>query len=144
MTSGFKILVVMTVLSITGIGAVAAQTITTPAPGTAERKAILDAMRPQVEAAMRGPVVFVIDRMNVADNWAFVSANPQRPDGTAIDASKTGFAQDIEFMDGLSTYALLIYANERWNLVEFHVGPTDVSYSIWPEIYGVPTYVIGF
>ena len=41
-------------------------------------------------------------------------------------------------------YALLLMANGRWNLVEFHVGPTDVSYSIWPEIYGVPAYVIGF
>lgn len=121
-----------------------AQAIQTPKPGSAERSAILNAMRPQVEAAMRGPVVFVVDTMNVAEGWAFVTAHPQRPDGSAIDPSTTGYAQDIEFMDGLSTYALLLYANARWNLVELHTGPTDVIYSIWPEIFGVPSYVIGF
>lgn len=139
-----KILLALVAISILGLNAGFAQSVKTPKPGSAERTAILNAMRPQVEAAMRGPVVFVIDTMNVAEGWAFVTAYPQRPDGSEIDPYATGYAQDIEFMDGLSTYALLLYANARWNLVELHTGPTDVSYSIWPEIFGVPSYVIGF
>lgn len=140
----FKIILLWVALSILGLNIGFAQSVKSPKPGSAERAAILNAMRPQVEAAMRGPVVFVVDTMNVAEGWAFVTAHPQRPDGSAIDPYATGYAQDIEFMDGLNTIALLLFANARWNLVELHTGPTDVSFSIWPELFGVPSYVIGF
>lgn len=140
----FKIVLIWITLSILAATHSFAQNIKTPTRGSAERTAILDAMRPNVEAAMRGPVVFVISTMNVADGWAFVTAQPQRPDGSAIDPYQTGYAQDIEFMDGLSTIALLRYDNARWNLIDLHTGPTDVSYSIWPELFGVPAPIIGF
>ena len=125
------------------IAASAALTIKTPQRGSVERVAILDAMRPQVEAAMRGPVVFVIDTMNVAEGWAFVIGYPQRPDGSAIDPSKTGYASEIDYMDGLTTIALLRFANNRWNLIDLHTGSTDASFTIWPELFGVPGPIVG-
>ena len=139
----FNFLLPLVTLSIMGLNLAFAVTVKTPAPGTAERIAILDSMRPHVEAAMRGPVVFVVGTMNVADGWAFVVAHPQRPDGSAINPVETGYAQDIEFMDGLNTIALLRFDNARWNLIDLHTGPTDVSYIIWPQLFGVPAQILG-
>lgn len=114
-----------------------------PAKGSAERKAILDAIRPAIEAQMRGPVEFSITIMLSDGEWAFVGANPQRPGGGEIDPETTAFAGQSETMDGLTTYALVRYANGRWNHIDDIVGPTDVAYMSWLEQYQVPTAVIG-
>ena len=58
--------------------------------------------------------------------WAFVQLNPQRPGGAAIDLYQTTFANQADYMDGAMTIALLRYQYNRWNLVDFAVGPTDV------------------
>ena len=139
----FKLLLFWLGLTILTVPAATAMSIKTPQPGSAERVAILDAMRPQVEAAMRGPVVFVIDTMNVAEGWAFVVGYPQRPDGSAIDPSETGYASEIDYMDGLTTIALLRFVNNRWNLIDLHTGSTDASFTIWPELFGVPGPIVG-
>lgn len=128
---------------LTVCGSAFAASIYTPERGSAERKAILDSLRPAMEASMRGPVEFVVNEMNVMDGWAFISVSPQRPGGGAIDATKTGFAEDIGFMDGLRTYALIRFDNGRWHQVEHHVGPTDVSYQYWIQIYGVSAKLLG-
>ena len=64
--------------------------------------------------------------MRSGSGWAFVNGNPQRPGGVKIDPFRTTFASQAEYMDGLSTYALLRFQYDRWNLVDFVVGPTDV------------------
>lgn len=124
-------------------GAALAQAFREPAKGSAERAAILDALRPAVETEMRGPVEFVISVLRASPNWAFVQANPQRPGGGAIDPETTGFAGDTDFMDGLTIYALLAFQSGRWNLVDHYVGPTDVAYAHWPQRFGVPPAIVG-
>src|SRR6478735_4434169 len=100
-----------------------------PAKGSPERAAILDALRPAVEAEMRGSVEFVITSMRVSPGWAFVQAEPQRPGGGTIDPQRTGFRGEADMMDGLTVFALLTFQLGRWNLVDHVVGPTDVYYA---------------
>lgn len=114
-----------------------------PAKGSAERKAILDAVRPAIEAQMRGPVEFRIDIMLSDGEWAFVGANPQRPGGGEIDPEKTAFAGKSDIMDGLATYALARFVDGRWNHIDDIIGPTDVAYWNWIEQYQVPKTVLG-
>ncbi len=114
-----------------------------PRRGSKERKAILDALRPAIEAQLRGPVEFVIDRMRVEGSWAFVVADPQRPGGRPINIYDTAFANDADFMGSLTVYALLLFENGRWNLLDHAVGPTDVFYEIWPERFGAPRGILG-
>nr|WP_246476095.1 hypothetical protein [Roseibium litorale] len=109
-----------------------------PARGTAERKLILDAVRPLAEARLGTPVEFVVSWMRSADNWAFVSLAPQRPGGAAIDLRQTVFASEAEYMDGAQTYALLRYQFDRWNIIDFAVGPTDVFWQGDPLYRQVP------
>ena len=54
----------------------------TPAPQTAERKAIADALRVPVEKKLKKSVVFKIDHLKVRDGWASYAACPSVPTGS--------------------------------------------------------------
>ncbi|MBO6759006.1 MAG: hypothetical protein JJ902_21940 [Roseibium sp.] len=109
-----------------------------PARGTAERKDILNAVRPLVEARLNPPVEFVVTWMRVAGGWAFVGLAPQRPGGGQINLRATIYANEADYMDGAQTYALLRKAYGRWNIVDFAVGPTDVFWHGDPLYFGLP------
>ena len=53
----------------------------TPAPGTPLRKAILDALRQNVQSWSKLEVVFVVDDLKVKSDWAWVHTRPQSKDG---------------------------------------------------------------
>ncbi len=124
-------------------GPALALTFREPAKGSAERAAIMDTLRPAVEAEMRGSVEFVVTTIRVTPNWAFVQVEPQRPGGGVIDPEQTGFAGDTDMMDGLTVYGLMGFQAGRWNLIDHMVGPTDVGYAGWQQRYGVPAALLG-
>jgi hypothetical protein len=94
----------------------------------AERRAILDALRPAIEQRLGGPVEFVVRRIGVQNGWALVIADPQRPGGGRIDARRYFSADDLETMDGLTVNGVLRLSGGRWRLVDHAIGPTDVWY----------------
>lgn len=132
-----------------GIGAAiafpaGAASVYTPGRGDPERKAILDAVRPRIEAEMRGPVEFVVRVLNVMNGWAFAVLDPQRPGGRPINPADTVHAADAEYMDGLTVYALVRKSGSRWGLIDSVTGPTDVAYDPWPDDYGAPRAIFGY
>jgi len=129
----FRIILVAFSVSFLSLSA-SAQAVYEPSRGTAERTEILNAVRPMLEARVGPPVEFVVNWMRSGSGWAFVQLNPQRPGGGSIDLYQTTFAGQAEYMDGITTYALLRYQYNRWNLIDFVVGPTDV---FW---HGDPLY----
>ncbi len=94
----------------------------------AQRRAILDALRPPIERRLGGPVEFVVRRIGVQNGWALVIADPQRPGGGRIDARRYFSADDLETMDGLTVNGVLRFSGGRWCLVDHAIGPTDVWY----------------
>ena len=114
-----------TILLISLAIAAAAAAPRTPPPGTAERKAILDAVRPAVEAKVGDGVEFVVTRLLVDGSHAFAQLEPQRRDGVRINGAAR-FGSDWEYMDGLTTTAVLRYRNNRWTIVDVAIGATDV------------------
>lgn len=94
------------------------------APGSAQRRAILNALRPSVESEIGPEVEFVVREIRVVRGWAFVMAEPQRRGGGAIDGHR--YYPYFDEMGGLTVTALLRYRNGRWNLVERVIGATDV------------------
>ncbi len=102
-----------------------ASEIYSPERGTSERKNVLNAIRPLVEARVGPPVEFVVDRLRIYQDWSFVVVTPQRPDGGEIDLNDRNYHLG-EFQDGLHTYALLKFSYGRWNIVDYAIGPTDV------------------
>ena len=67
-----------TVLVLTMGPALAQQSPYTPAAGSAERRAIFDAMRKGGEDRAR---VFVVRHLKVADGWAWAAGEPRSKDG---------------------------------------------------------------
>ena len=97
------------------------------APAPAERKAVLDALRPKVEARLGPNVEFVVAHLRIEDGWAFVIADPQRKGGKPIDGWAI-FGEHFENMDGLRTEAVLRRTKGRWRVVDWRIGATDVWY----------------
>ncbi len=94
------------------------------APGSAQRRAILDAIRPAVEAQIGPDVEFVVRQIRVVRGWAFVMADPQRRGGRPIDGHR--YFPDFDNMGGLTVTAVLRYQRGRWRVVEQVTGATDV------------------
>lgn len=111
----------------------------TPAAGSAERKAVLDALRVPVEKELKKKVVFKVDALKVQGAWAFVRGVPQQPGGKAMDYRGTVYEQAIAdgaFDDWVC--ALLRREGGRWRVVAHSIGATDVVYSNWPEEHKAP------
>ena len=97
----------------------------TPTP--AERKAVLDALRPAVETKLGPNVEFVVQVIRVEDGWAFVMVDPQHKGGKSIDGNRI-FGEHFDNMDGLRVEAVLQLKRGRWEVVDYGIGATDVWY----------------
>jgi len=112
---------------------------TTPAPGSPERRAIMDAIRAATREDLEKPVIFVVDHLKVQDNYAFMMGVPRKPDGTPFDYSGTLYQEQIEggaFDDWI--YAVLAKINGRWQVLEWLIGATDVAWLGAVGKYGAP------
>jgi hypothetical protein len=119
--------------------AVHAQEIVSPGKGSALRSDILNALRPTIEREVGGRVSFVVHAINVMDRWAYVRADPVRPNGEPINWRNTKFrrAFDADMFSGI-VEALLRGEAGHWSLAEFSLGATDVSWVEWVDKHKVP------
>lgn len=112
--------------------AIADDKVTSPAQGTPERKVILDAMRPTLEAELKAELVFAVSDIRASADWAFVMAQPQRKDGKKLDGKKI-YGDRWEHMDGFTLTAVLRKKSNQWTLLEHQVGATDVWWAGYCE-----------
>ena len=100
---------------------------TTPKPGSAERKAIMDALRKPVQKATKFPVIFRVGHLKVLNGWAFFSGNALRADGKAIGD---------DFLWG-ETSALLRKQGKSWTVLHWgfatDTGIVDESKAKWKQ-----------
>jgi hypothetical protein len=97
------------------------------APASTERKAVLDALRPAVEARLGPNIEFVVAHLRIEDGWAFVIVDQHRKGGKPIDGWAI-FGEHFDNMDGLRTEAVLRRTKGRWRVVDWGIGATDVWY----------------
>ena len=110
-----------------------AQSAHTPEPGSAERAAIMDAIRKPAEKELKQTVIFNVDRLRVAGNWAYARVSPTRPDGGKLDYSKTNFQKliDLGAFDPQGEALLFKESNGNWSVIEWVFGATDVPSAAW-------------
>ena len=110
------------------VAPVAAQGVSaaSAAQGSAQRRAILDAIRPAVEAQLGPDIEFVVHELRIVGGWAFVAATPQRRGGWPINGYD--YFPDFDDMGGLEVQAVLRLRGGRWTVVEQAIGATDVWY----------------
>lgn len=113
-----------------------------PPPGSPLRSAVLDGVRPMVQAEVGAPVEFVVHEMRVLDDWAFVLLSPQRPGAAAIDYRHTRYGTAVaEGIFDNQVSALLRRAPGGWLVYEYDLGATDVPWVAWGDYYSVPLQV---
>lgn len=108
----------------------------TPAAGSAERRAILDALRPSVDRVVGASVIFADVHVAVEDGWAYVRAMPyklERAYGDTFRVLATRAAPDPY------VYGLLRY-ERSWKVVETVTGGAAgaTPYTAWAARYRVP------
>lgn len=116
----------------------------TPKAGSAERKALMDALRVPVEKRLGKKVVFKVDHLKVEGGWAFLRGVPQQPGGKKMDYRGTGYENAIRdgiFEDWIC--ALLRKEGGKWQVVKFIIGATDVPWVDWSERHGAPPGIFG-
>jgi len=114
----------------------------TPEKGSAERKAITDALRVPVQKKLKQQVVFKVDHLNVQNGWAFLLGAPQRPDGGAIDYRDTPYADAYNAgAFGDDVMALLHKVGGQWRVVQYVIGATDVAYMGWDRRFHAPSAI---
>lgn len=109
------------------------------------RPVVLNALRPAIVADLGQSVKFVVATLRTQGDWAYVVARPQRPDGREIDFRATRYREAIDqgVFDGPTLYALMQRREQRWTVVDFVIGPTDVAWAGWPEEHGAPAAMLG-
>ncbi len=111
----------------------------TPANGSAERKAIMDALREPVMKALGQRVIFVVSDLKVCGSWAFIAAEPKRPNGQPVDWSRGVYADAVaDDMCGGFVHALLVKKGGRWRVREHVICATDVPWVTWSNDFSAP------
>ena len=123
----------------------AAQGVHTPEKSSAERKAILDALRVPVEKELKQKVIFAIDNFNVQGTWAFVSGTPQNEDGDKPDYTGTPYQEAVEAeMFDNNFFALLKNTGGKWRVVTRAIGCTDVCFAPWWKDHKAPKAIFPY
>ena len=126
-------------------GAAFAQAVRTPEKGSAERTAILDALRTPVERELKQKIVFNLDHFRVTGTWAFLGGDPQSPTGGQPDYRGTKYqsARDADMFDN-NIFALLRKTGGKWKVVTYAIGCTDVCYADWWRRYKAPKAIFPY
>ena len=116
-----------------------AQTTYIPEKGSAERAAILSALRVPVERSLKQKIQFSINNFKVRGNWAFLDGEPQNSTGGKPNYKNTQYQEaiDADMFDN-NFFALLKKSGGKWKVVKYQIGCTDVCYLPWIEDYKAP------
>ena len=117
----------------------------TPEKGSAERKAILGALRVPVEKELKQKIVFNVEHFNVSGNWAFISGDPQNESGGRPNYRNTPYWEAVkEGMFDNNFFALLKKTAGKWKVVTRALGCTDVCYATWWKDHKAPKAIFPY
>jgi hypothetical protein len=122
-----------------------AQAVYTPAKGSAERTAILSALRVPVEKKLKQKISFSTDHFKAGGDWAFLSGEPQTPNGGRPNYRNTPYrdAVDSGAFDN-NFFALLKKTGGKWKVIVYAIGCTDVCYVSWWKDYKAPKAIFPY
>lgn len=87
--------------------------------GSAERKELIDFVRPMIEKMLHPPVTFEVEAIRRAGDYAYLRMTPIRPTGEPIDVQATNLKNKSV---GVLTEIVLQREAGSWKLVEGTVG----------------------
>lgn len=122
-----------------------AQKVYTPGKGSAERTAILSALRVPVEKELKQKIQFSVEEFKSNGTWAFLSGDPQNMSGGKPNYKKTPYQEaiDADMFDN-NFFALLKKTGGKWKVVTYEIGCTDVCYASWWKKYKAPKAIFPY
>lgn len=125
--------------------AAVAQKVYTPEKGSAERAAILAALRVPVEKGLKQKISFNVEHFRVQGNWAFLGGEPQSANGGRPNYRNTKYWEAVEAgaFDN-NFFAILKKTGGRWRVVTYAIGCTDVCYATWWRDYKAPKAIFPY
>lgn len=135
--------IVLIIFAVMATGNAFGQAVYTPEKGSAERTAILDALRVPVEKALKQKIVFVTEHFNVQGTWAFVSGTPQTPAGGRPNLKGTAWDGSEDLFDD-NFFGLLRRSGGKWRVVTNALGCTDVCYADWWQRHKAPKAIFPY
>lgn len=116
-----------------------AQSVYTPAKGSAERTAIFNALRVPVEKNLKQKIQFAAQTFNVQGNWAFIFGDLQNSSGGKPNFRGTQYQEAIDAGAFDSNFqALLKKQNGKWRVITYQIGCTDVCWIPWADDFKAP------
>lgn len=93
----------------------------------------MEAIRGAAQKDLKQRVIFKVDQLRVAGDWAYAKVSPTRPDGGRPDYSKTKFQKliDLGAFDPQGEALLRKESNGDWSVIEWVFGATDVPSAGW-------------
>jgi hypothetical protein len=100
----------------------------------------MDVLRVPCERDLKQKVIFRVQHLRVAGDFALARVVPLRPGGAEIDYSKTKYADHMEAgAFDAEAEALLRRSGDGWKLLEWRFGASDTEVPIWLEKYRAPS-----
>ncbi|MEK7723497.1 MAG: hypothetical protein AAB336_04045 [Acidobacteriota bacterium] len=122
-----------------------AQKVYTPTKGSAERTAILAALRVPVEKELKQKIQFSVQEFKSNGTWAFMSGDPKNMRGGKPNYKGTPYQEAIEAdMFDNNFFALLKKTGGKWKVVTHAIGCTDVCYADWWKEYKAPKAIFPY
>lgn len=122
-----------------------AQKVYTPEKGSAERTAIMNALRTPVEKELKQKIQFSVNEFKTNGTWAFINGDPQSQSGGRPNYKGTPYQQAInEDMFDNNFQAVLKKTGGRWKVVKYLIGCTDVCYATWWKDYKAPKAIFPY
>jgi hypothetical protein len=107
--------------------------------GSAERTAVLNALRVPVEKELNQKIQFNVETLNSNGTWAYFGGEPQNMKGGKPNYKKTPYQEAInEGMFDNNIFALLKKTGGKWKVIRYEIGCTDVCYATWWKEYKAP------
>ena len=103
------------------------------------RAALTDAARVPIATELGRPTLFRIETLRTAGDWAFLMGVPLEADGTPFDWQRSPYARSwaADLMSDL-VMVLLVRDRQGWRALHHVIGPTDVAWVDWMQIYDLP------
>jgi hypothetical protein len=99
----------------------------------------MDVLRRPCEKDLRQPVIFRVQHLRVAGDWAFARVVPLQPNGEDINYARTKYAEaNAEGAFDGEGEALLKMTGGKWKLLEWRFGATDTEVDVWLERHKFP------
>ncbi len=115
-----------------------------PSPSSDEYKVIVETARASAVQELKQSVGLDPDVVNIAGDWAFITAELVDASGAPFTYHDTPLEQAAAAGGVSRVYAGLLRRRDgKWGQLTQVIGPTDVAWESWPGKFGAPAALFG-